>query len=196
MTLDAPTFPTLGRAIWQACLAFVLLGAMPALLTGCGEATNPMAADTVEPTADKRLGSEDDPVQPAGDVTLALTVPSYGRWQLSSDDPPLDICADPAVPVQCYWQVMDAKPLGGALSYRYGWDVTDPDDADDPGWYGPPRAGYKSQQTQAMEIWDGVHELTIECWDGQRLLTRVVVHVEGMPVVPRKLVRTVSTGPQ
>jgi len=196
MTLDASKFPAHHHAIWRPCLAFILLGTLPALLTGCGEATHPLAADTVDSPDSKGFQEIEEPFQLTGDAALALTVPGYGRWLLNSDDPPLDIAADPSVPVQCFWQVVDAKPLGGVLTYRYGWNVIDPDDADDPGWYGPRHSGYKSQQTQPMEIWDGVHELTIECWDGFRLLTRVVVHVEGMPVVPREQVRAVTTAPR
>jgi len=169
--------------------------AAPTLLNGCGSATEPFAADVVDPAQDKDFQITEEievTVPPAGQGTLAITSPQYGRWILSADDDPVIIDADPGRPMQFYWQLRDGTPLGQTLGYRYGWDVTDVDDFDDPGWFGPPRNGYKSQQTQPLVIWEGARCLTIECWDDDNLLARATFEILGMPVTPRIVVE-VST---
>jgi hypothetical protein len=62
-------------------------------------------------------------------------------------------------------------------SYRYGWDLTDPDDPDDPGWQVAPGLGPE----QRVANWDSplnpgaVHALVVACRDSEEHLTRVTI---------------------
>jgi len=183
MTQRSQQFPARGRAIWPTCLAFILIGAFFLPLTGCGDATNPTAADI--PAPDDYLAYLDPIDEPAGDALLAVTAPGHGRWLFGADSESAIVNVMPDEPIQFFWRAGDGVALNNTVTYRYGWNVTDPDDPQDPGWYGPPTAGYKSQQTQPRTVWEGAVCLTIERWDGPRLLVRATIEVWGQPVLPR-----------
>lgn len=77
----------------------------------------------------------------------------------------------------------DASWYGGAVaSYRWGWDLADPDDPDDPGWNGP--AGLDEEHTRTGEIgFDaGMHRLTVDCLDTAGHLTRAAWILSVVPV--------------
>ncbi|MEZ4389116.1 MAG: hypothetical protein R3D98_16345 [Candidatus Krumholzibacteriia bacterium] len=166
------------RAFWPVCLAFVLIGAATLPLAGCSDATSPTAPD-----ADKFVAHL-EPVVPVTGGALAVTAPGFGRWLLDADSEPVVINVMPDEPIQFFWRAVGGLGLDGRVTFRYGWNVSDPDDPDDPGWVGPPSVGYKAQQTQPETFWQGVSSLTIERRDRGRLQMRAVVNVESMPVAP------------
>ncbi len=175
-----------GRAIWPTCLAFVLIGTFSLPLSGCGDAADPTApAVPVVPASEDYLAQLEPVVEPDGDALLGVTAPGYGRWLFSADSEPVIVNVMPDQPIQFYWRAGEGVALGNTVTYRYGWNVDDPDDPQDPGWFGPPTTGYKSQQTQPRTVWAGAELLTIERWDAGRLLVRAEIEVWGQPVLPR-----------
>jgi hypothetical protein len=65
-------------------------------------------------------------------------------------------------------------------AYRWGWDLIDPDDPEDPGWSGP--AGLGAENKSAVWEWNvtssAVHQLVIHCWDSEDHLTRARISFE------------------
>jgi hypothetical protein len=76
-----------------------------------------------------------------------------------------------------------AEPYGAEIAaYRWGWDVADPDDADDPDWAVPPGLSPAHMQTPPQSFASGVHSLTIRCWDSVDQLTQVIVILDVVPI--------------
>ncbi|MFH1841870.1 MAG: hypothetical protein ABIF77_01570, partial [bacterium] len=85
-------------------------------------------------------------------------------------------------PVNFSW-MGDASHYGGEIdAYRWGWDLVDPDDPNDPGWNDLP--GLTPEHLGAPEIIfsSGIHMLTVHCWDTFNQLTRVQWSLEVIPV--------------
>lgn len=64
------------------------------------------------------------------------------------------------------------------IAYRYGWDLADPDDPDDPGWALPPGVSPEHLFAPTQTFAEGIHRLTVQCQDDQEALTRVHVQLE------------------
>jgi hypothetical protein len=86
-------------------------------------------------------------------------------------------------PLNFNWSATAASYAGEVVSYRYGWDVGDPDDPEDPNWAIAPGLTdqHKAAPTQVYE--SGVHVLTIVVMDNsnQRTLYRIVLNVVPVP---------------
>ena len=169
-----------GRAIWAPRLAFVLMGVVPLTLIGCSDTMAPEAATDLE-----KFGTSQEIPAVTGDSALAVTAPGLGRWLVTGDANMYLVAVDPGQSVQFFWHAVGGEALSATVSYRYGWNVQDPDDPADQGWFGLPRGGYKAQQTQPRVFWGGSDFLTIERWDGARLQVRAVYEVWVPPVAPR-----------
>ena len=168
-----------GRAVWAPRLAFVLMGVVPLTLIGCSDTTAPEASADLE-----KFGTSQEIPAVTGDAALAVTAPGLGRWLVTGDASAYLVPVEPGQSVQFYWHAAGGETLSATVSYRYGWNVQDPDDPTDPGWYGTPCAGYKAQQTEPRQFWMGTNFLTIERWDGARLQVRAVYEVWVPPVAP------------
>jgi subtilisin-like proprotein convertase family protein len=72
------------------------------------------------------------------------------------------------------WGATAESYAGIIESYRYGWDVLDPNDVGDSGWALPP--GNSSQHRRSpTKIWtSGVHTLTVQVGDNSGQVTRIV----------------------
>lgn len=81
-----------------------------------------------------------------------------------------------------FWIWATAAPYGGSItSLRYGWDVADPDDPNDPGWANPPGVAEDEIIIPEMVFQDGMHSLVVQAVDsygGQR------THVNFLTVIP------------
>jgi hypothetical protein len=76
-----------------------------------------------------------------------------------------------------------ADDYGAAIAaYRWGWDVADPNDPNDPGWAVAPGISPEHLQTGPMSFSSGIHTLTIRCWDDLDQLTQVVIFLEVVPI--------------
>jgi hypothetical protein len=78
----------------------------------------------------------------------------------------------PAQVMQFSWEAF-ANAYGGTIvSYRYGFDIMDPDDPNDPGWAVPHGLGVEFQTTYGFSFYSGIHNMFIECVDNFGNMTR------------------------
>jgi len=73
---------------------------------------------------------------------------------------------------------------GEIVSYRYGWDVADPNDDDDPGWGPEPGLGPDNLRTEIVSFESGLHTLTVQCVDNSGLVTRYKAVLDVVPIPP------------
>jgi hypothetical protein len=80
------------------------------------------------------------------------------------------------------WIASAERYAGLVENYRYGWDVSDPEDDLDPHWAVPP--GFTSQHLSSPEISfvSGVHRLIVQCRDNAGQITRLTVILNVVPV--------------
>ncbi|MEZ4388968.1 MAG: hypothetical protein R3D98_15590 [Candidatus Krumholzibacteriia bacterium] len=67
-------------------------------------------------------------------------------------------------------------------SYRWGWDLVDPDDPDDPGWSGPAGLGDLQRHTPPLPFSSGVHTLTVDVRDLAGGATRLAITLAMVPM--------------
>jgi len=79
--------------------------------------------------------------------------------------------------------VADASGYAGEIvSYRYGWDVADLTDPNDPNWALPPGNSSQHRRSPAISFASGVHTLTIQVVDNSNQLTQMVITLNVVPV--------------
>lgn len=85
-------------------------------------------------------------------------------------------------PLQFEWSA-SADSYGGIITgYRYGWDVEDLDDPNDPGWNGQFGLSDSHRATDLTTFSSSQHVLTVECRDNSGLFTRVNYFLDVVPV--------------
>ena len=80
------------------------------------------------------------------------------------------------------WMATAEDYAGVIESYRYGWDVTDPSDEEDPNWAGPAGNSPLHRRAPRVSFGTGTHTLTIQATDNSGQLTRFVWVLEVVPV--------------
>jgi hypothetical protein len=68
------------------------------------------------------------------------------------------------------------------VTYRYGWDVLDPDDPEDPNWAVPPGVTMLHRKSPEQVFSSGAHTLTIQCQDFDGQTARISIVLDVMPV--------------
>ena len=77
----------------------------------------------------------------------------------------------------------DASGYAGEIeSFRYGWDVADVNDDNDPGWAVLPGNSSQHRRAAAISFPSNVHTLTIEARDNSRQLSRRSIILNVVPV--------------
>lgn len=71
---------------------------------------------------------------------------------------------------------------GNVESYRYGWDLADVNDPNDPNWALPPGNSNQHRRALNFSFDSGVHTLTIEARDNSQQLTRINITLSVVPV--------------
>jgi len=108
----------------------------------------------------------------AADPVLTVTEPDIDTWVWEGvATAPIAVEVASGADLDFSW-LGDASGYGGTiLGYRYGWDIVDPDDPDDPGWATP---GYVADLLAAPTVVFefGVHSLHVEVADTDGGLTR------------------------
>ncbi len=84
--------------------------------------------------------------------------------------------------LQFTWVATADDYAGHVTSYRFGWDLADPDDESDPNWAVQPGNTPQHRQTPSVSFSSGSHSLTIQAWDDSNQLTRFVWLLEVVPV--------------
>ncbi len=85
-------------------------------------------------------------------------------------------------PLNFSW-VASAEPYFGTIdAYRYGWDVADPEDENDPGWAVTPGISPAHRYAPERSFNSGSHTLTVQCWDDSDQLTRITYMLNVVPI--------------
>ncbi|MBC8424532.1 hypothetical protein H8E07_10445 [bacterium] len=92
-------------------------------------------------------------------------------------------------PLNFYWLATAASYGEEIAWYRWGWDLEDPDDANDPGWGVPPGLGPEHLFAPPMTFDSGAHVFTVECADTHGGRTRVQVLLDVIPWPPQEAKR-------
>jgi hypothetical protein len=184
-----------GGTRMASCGRLFLMIASLALLAGCGAGSNPWqpAGDdpalAVSPGTGQDQGSLSDPASAVDQGSsrndaplLAVSEPTLGHWLVEEFDATYQVYVMPGWQLQFTWQNVAGKPVRAVQFYRYGWDLTDPDNVDDPGWSVARGSGRIYQQTDTMMFEQGVHTLTIASWDGDQLVARANFVIYAEPV--------------
>jgi hypothetical protein len=90
----------------------------------------------------------------------------------------------PRQEVSFRWDASADHYGGSIVSYRYGWDLQDPDNPDDPAWSLAPGLGSQHTHSAARSFDAGTHTLYIETRDNSDQLTRLCWVLEVVPVPP------------
>jgi len=77
--------------------------------------------------------------------------------------------------VTFHWMARTEGYLGDIAGYRYGWNVIDPEDPDDPGWVGP----FTPDTTSAtLQLPEGTTTFTVQAKDGAGTVTTSIVQLD------------------
>ncbi len=115
-------------------------------------------------------------------ATLTLVEPDLGEWSTSSLFGEAYVWVAPGDEVSFSWSA-EAAPYSDIASYRWGWDVVDYTDPDDPGWAVEPGLGPEHTATGPVSFAGGDHELVVQCVDLGGVMTRMrcrVMEDEGL----------------
>jgi hypothetical protein len=96
-----------------------------------------------------------------GEPTLTISEPALGSWQFTGTaNPPVGAATAPGTALEFSWlaAVGDCQAIA---DYRYGWDVIDVNDDNDPGWSSWGSILAAPPQT----FWAGTHTFTAEVRD-------------------------------
>ena len=108
---------------------------------------------------------------PPANPHLTVQEPSFGSWLFTETESPLVVVQPTSgIPLEFSWSA-DASWYGGIIAgYRYGWDLMNPFDANDPGWTS---SGFVPDLLAAdpMDFPPGVHTLHIMVIDEEGLWT-------------------------
>lgn len=97
---------------------------------------------------------------------LTIQLPGFGTWLFTEIESELVIVQPTSgIPVDFSWSA-DADFYGGTIAgYRYGWDLLDPADTNDPGWMSP---GFVPDLLAAVPVdfMPGMHTFHVMVSDG------------------------------
>ncbi|MEN8006208.1 MAG: hypothetical protein ABFS42_04295 [Candidatus Krumholzibacteriota bacterium] len=121
---------------------------------------------------------------PAWADSPILTVwanPGYGTWVFDGSDPTPVVISFPAgdpLGIGFSW-LGNADPYGGTIAgYRFGWDIMDPGDPNDPGWAS---ADFGPWEFTAQKVFsDGLHSFTLVVKDtaGATTMASFIIDVQ------------------
>lgn len=122
----------------------------------------------------------------AGDGPI-LSLSGTAIAPVESSDAMLVVAAavDAGADIQYCWSAIPGTGGSPVASYRYGWDVLDPGDPDDPGWAGPVVGFDGSESCSPVQSFlTGSHAFVVQVTDEAVVVTRVVVQISVNEVVP------------
>ena len=113
---------------------------------------------------------------------LTVAEPDLGEWVFQGlDDPSIELQVLENDPLDFSWLAEPGQPDADIVGYRYGWDVTDPDDPFDPNWATDLDPGVLSAPTRTYS--SGVHWLYVEVQDDLGGVTRGGIRMQIVPPV-------------
>ena len=85
-------------------------------------------------------------------------------------------------PLNYAWSGTAEGYAGSVIGYRYGWDVTDVTDENDPGWAIQVGNTLQHRRAPVRQFQSGVHTLTVQCFDNSGQMTMLVIRLSVVPV--------------
>ncbi len=85
-------------------------------------------------------------------------------------------------PLNFSWVASSEEYAGTVTSYRYGWDVQDPSNENDPGWALQAGSSLQHLKSPTRSFSSGTHTLTVQAWDDSGQLTRITIILNVVPV--------------
>ncbi len=85
-------------------------------------------------------------------------------------------------PLNLAWSGTAEGYAGTVIGYRYGWDVTDVTDENDPGWAIQVGNTPQHRQSPERQFQSGVHTLTVQCFDNSGQMTMLTIRFAVVPV--------------
>lgn len=114
--------------------------------------------------------------------TLTVFHPLLGEFRGAGANLQTAIDVLPGVEGEFTWEA-NAYDYGGEIaSYRWGWDVLDIDDPDDPGWALPPGLSDAHRRAGPIPFQSGIHTLVIKVLDNYDQLTLRTFIITIVPV--------------
>ncbi|MFO7608988.1 MAG: hypothetical protein R6X35_07295 [Candidatus Krumholzibacteriia bacterium] len=86
--------------------------------------------------------------------------------------------------LQFNWSASALDYGGQVVAYRYGWDLADPEDENDPGWAVMPGSTLRHRQTDPVSFDADIHTLTVQAWDNSGQMSRATFVLTVVPVPP------------
>ncbi len=114
--------------------------------------------------------------------TLAIHHPLLGSWKGTGANQITAIDLLAHISGEFQWEA-EGDGYGGTIeSYRWGWDVLDVDDPDDPGWALPPGLTDAHKHSGPIPFEAGIHTLTVRAVDNYGALSQRVFVLDFVPV--------------
>jgi hypothetical protein len=116
---------------------------------------------------------------------LTVTETYLGRVQAIGKSRVFDFDIAQNQPLNTAWYADASGYAGSVSSYRYGWDVTDVSDDDDPGWSSQPGNTPAHRKSPERKFQTGAHTLTVQCFDNSDQMTMLTMRFAVVPVPQR-----------
>jgi hypothetical protein len=88
-------------------------------------------------------------------------------------------------PINFSWTANAEAYNGEIVSYRHGWDLIDPNDANDPGWAVPPGLSKQNLFAATRSFQEGLHTFYLRVVDDSKQVKLIVWRLEVIPFVSR-----------
>ena len=89
-------------------------------------------------------------------------------------------------PLNNSWSASAGSYNGEIVSYRHGWDLTDPDDTNDPGWAVPPGLSKQNLFSTEKSFQDGLHAFYLRVVDDSNQVRLIIWRLQVIPYVSRE----------
>jgi len=110
---------------------------------------------------------------------LTISEPNLGEWTFSGMDSPAGFTlAEAGVTLSFSWEGFADHYGGSVAGYRYGFDLWDPTDPNDPGWATQPEPDPDLLEASPWAFSFGVHTLTVLCTDDAGFQTMGQVEIQ------------------
>ncbi len=118
------------------------------------------------------------------DKTPLLTVVEtyVGRCEATGVNRVFDFDIAQNQPLNYAWSGTAEGYAGSVVGYRYGWDVTDATDENDPGWSIQVGNTPQHRRSPVRQFQNGVHTLTVQCFDNSGQMTMLTIRFSVVPV--------------
>lgn len=89
-------------------------------------------------------------------------------------------------PLEFTWQGDASEYAGIVEAYRYGWDLVDPDDPNDPGWAVPWGNGPNWRRAPIRSFNQGSHNFVVQCRDNSGTISRGFYNLQVIQIPDRE----------